>query len=70
MTHLQDIRDQISRLERRYCVLQYQKEVLERAWSDTAKAALPEFKKGMDAVLTELREVEAEEHRLTWPRRK
>lgn len=70
MTHLQEIRDKISRLERRYSVLQYQKDVLERAWSDTAKAALPGFKKHMDVVLTELREAEAEEHRLTWPRRK
>jgi len=69
MTRLQDVRKRISQLEERYKTLRHSKETLERAWSVSVKAGLPAIEKEMDAVLTALREAEAEEHRLTWPPR-
>lgn len=68
MTRLQEIRETISRFEQRYARLQYDKEVLERAWSPKVKASIPGIKQEMDSVLTAMREAEAEEHQLTWPR--
>jgi hypothetical protein len=68
-TRLQDVRRIISELENRYKALHDTKETLERAWSRSVKAGLPEIEKQMDAVLNALREAEAEEHRLTWPPR-
>ena len=63
-TRLQILRDQIHHLERKYARLQRDKDVLEKAWSEQAKAALPGLKKQMDAVLTAIREAEAEVWRI------
>jgi hypothetical protein len=68
MTRLQIIRDRIAHLENRYALLHYQKGVLERAWSESVKVAIPKFQKEMDVVLNALRDAEAEEHRIVWPR--
>jgi hypothetical protein len=65
MTRLQIVRDLIANLEKRYATLQYQKGVLEQAWSESVKAGIPAIQKEMDAVLVALREAEVEESRLT-----
>jgi hypothetical protein len=66
MTRLQMTRKRIAELEKRYASLGSQKAVLENAWSESVKAAIPELQNAMDTVLIALREAEAEEHRLTW----
>jgi hypothetical protein len=63
-TRLQVLRDQINHLERKYARLQHDKDLLEKAWSEEAKVALPGLKKQMDEVLTAIREAEAEVWRI------
>lgn len=68
MTRLQELRETISTLQKRYARLRADKDVLERVWSPDVKAGIPAIQEEMNEVLKQLRETEAEEHRIAWPR--
>jgi hypothetical protein len=70
MTHLQDVRALIKKLEGDCRRLHSDIDVLEKAWSPDVKHGIPEMKARLDGILTELRTAEAEEHRLTFHRLK
>jgi hypothetical protein len=68
MTRLQQLRIELERLRQENIRLHAQKEVLEKAWSQDVKAGIPALQEGLNSNFQRMAELEAEEHRITWPR--
>jgi hypothetical protein len=77
MTHLQEVRKRIADFEKKLSGLRSNEEYMKgivgleiadpvmRKW---AEEQIPAVQREFESVLIQLRDAEAEEHRLTWPR--
>lgn len=68
MTRLQQLRAELERLRQENIQIHAQKVILEEAWSEDVKAGIPALQEGLNRNFQKMAELEAEEHRITWPR--